>query len=139
MMVKGALPPTISLAIYQSTPVAKVYSALGYLVAIMLALSFAILPRSIYKPCFSISSEYALGQQSRCSKYIVAYKQEFMQPPRLRHHPMGLVLELQFLVTYNPGIEAAVTISRHHVLHLCRRNFGLRTVISDDGCRYRLC
>jgi hypothetical protein len=48
MMVKGALPPTISLAIYQSTPVAKVYSTLGYLVAIMSVLSFAILPRSKY-------------------------------------------------------------------------------------------
>ena len=48
MMVKGALPPTISLAIYQSTPVAKLYSTLGYLVAIMSVLSFAILPRSKY-------------------------------------------------------------------------------------------
>ncbi len=46
MMVKGALPPTISLAMYQSTPVAKIYSTLGYLVAIMSVLSFAILPRS---------------------------------------------------------------------------------------------
>ena len=48
MMVKGALPPTISLAIYQSTPVAELYSTLGYLVAIMSVLSFAILPRSKY-------------------------------------------------------------------------------------------
>ena len=48
MMVKGALPPTISLAIYQSTPVAEIYSTLGYLVAIMSVLSFAILPRSKY-------------------------------------------------------------------------------------------
>lgn len=46
MMVKGALPPTISLAMYQSTPVVKIYSTLGYLVAIMSVLSFAILPRS---------------------------------------------------------------------------------------------
>lgn len=46
MMVKGALPPTISLAIYQSTSVAKIYSTLGYLIAIMSVLSFAILPRS---------------------------------------------------------------------------------------------
>ena len=46
MMVKGALPPTISLAIYESTSVAKIYSTLGYLVAIMSVLSFAILPRS---------------------------------------------------------------------------------------------
>ena len=48
MMVKGALPPTIALAVYQSTPFAKIYSTLGYLVAIMSVLSFAILPRSKY-------------------------------------------------------------------------------------------
>lgn len=48
MMVKGALPPAISLAVYQSTAFAEVYSALGYLVAIMSVLSFAILPRSKY-------------------------------------------------------------------------------------------
>ena len=48
MMVKGALPPTISLAVYQSTAFAKLYSTLGYLVAIMSVLSFAILPRSKY-------------------------------------------------------------------------------------------
>lgn len=46
MMVKGALPPTISLAVYQSTAFADIYSTLGYLVAIMSVLSFAILPRS---------------------------------------------------------------------------------------------
>ena len=48
IMFKGALPPTIALAAYQSTPFAKVYSTLGYLVAIMSVLSFAILPRSKY-------------------------------------------------------------------------------------------
>ncbi len=48
MMVKGALPPVISLAVYQSTPFADIYSTLGYLVAIMSVLSFAILPRSKY-------------------------------------------------------------------------------------------
>lgn len=48
MMVKGALPPAISLAVYQSTAFADVYSTLGYLVAIMSVLSFAILPRSKY-------------------------------------------------------------------------------------------
>ena len=48
MMVKGALPPTISLAIYQSTPVAQLYSTIGYLVAIMSVLSLAILPRAKY-------------------------------------------------------------------------------------------
>ena len=46
MMIKGALPPAISLAAYQSTAFADLYSTLGYLVAIMSVLSFAILPRS---------------------------------------------------------------------------------------------
>ena len=46
IMVKGALPPAISLAVYQSTAFADVYLTLGYLVAIMSVLSFAILPRS---------------------------------------------------------------------------------------------
>ncbi len=46
MMVKGALPPAISLAAYQSTSFADTFSTLGYLVAIMSVLSFAILPRS---------------------------------------------------------------------------------------------
>lgn len=48
MMVKGALPPAISLAAYQSSAFADLYSTLGYLVAIMSVLSFAILPRSKY-------------------------------------------------------------------------------------------
>ena len=46
MMVKGALPPAISLAAYQGTSFADTFSTLGYLVAIMSLLSFAILPRS---------------------------------------------------------------------------------------------
>ena len=46
IMVKGALPPAISLAAYQGTSFANTFSTLGYLVAIMSVLSFAILPRS---------------------------------------------------------------------------------------------
>lgn len=46
MMFKGALPPTISIAIYQSNGVAQTYSTLGYLVAIMSLLSFGIMPRA---------------------------------------------------------------------------------------------
>ena len=46
MMVKGALPPTIALAIYQSNPVAKEFTTIGYLIAIESVLSFAILPRA---------------------------------------------------------------------------------------------
>ena len=46
LMLKGALPPTISLAIYQSTAVANLFSSLGYLVAIASILGFAIMPRA---------------------------------------------------------------------------------------------
>ena len=46
MMFKGAIAPTIALAIYQATSIAKIYSTLGYLVAIMSILSMPIMPRS---------------------------------------------------------------------------------------------
>ncbi|KAL8869182.1 MAG: hypothetical protein Q9174_004462 [Haloplaca sp. 1 TL-2023] len=46
MMFKGALAPTISIALYQSTGFADTYSTLGYLVAIMSVLSFVIMPRA---------------------------------------------------------------------------------------------
>ena len=46
MMFKGALAPTFSIALYQSTGFANTYSTLGYLVAIMSVLSFAIMPRA---------------------------------------------------------------------------------------------
>lgn len=45
-MFKGALPPTIAIALYQNTGFANTYSTLGYLVAIMSTLSFAIMPRA---------------------------------------------------------------------------------------------
>ena len=46
MMFKGAIAPTIALAVYQATSIARIYSTLGYLVAIMSILSMPILPRS---------------------------------------------------------------------------------------------
>ncbi|KAF2198924.1 hypothetical protein GQ43DRAFT_377471 [Delitschia confertaspora ATCC 74209] len=46
MMMKAALPPTISLALYQSTSVAETYTTLGYLIAIVSILSFCIMPRA---------------------------------------------------------------------------------------------
>ncbi|MCJ1433208.1 hypothetical protein MMC27_002567 [Xylographa pallens] len=45
-MLKGACPPVISLALYQSDAFAGTFSTLGYLVGIMSVLSFSILPRS---------------------------------------------------------------------------------------------
>lgn len=46
MMFKGALPPTIAIGLYQWTGFAETYSTLGYLVAVMSILSFAIMPRA---------------------------------------------------------------------------------------------
>ncbi|KAK2013273.1 hypothetical protein LZ32DRAFT_604565 [Colletotrichum eremochloae] len=48
MMFKGSLPPIIGLAIYQSTPVARYFTTIGYLVPIISVLAFAILPRGKY-------------------------------------------------------------------------------------------
>lgn len=45
-MAKGALAPTISLAAYQATDFAEIYTTLGYLVGIISILSFAIMPRA---------------------------------------------------------------------------------------------
>jgi hypothetical protein len=46
MMCKAALPPTIALSMYQATAVAKVYTTLGYLTAIISILGFCIMPRA---------------------------------------------------------------------------------------------
>ncbi|KAK5216438.1 hypothetical protein LTR72_010612 [Exophiala xenobiotica] len=46
MMLKGALPPTIALAAYQSDAWAREYGTLGYLIAIMSIISLPILPRA---------------------------------------------------------------------------------------------
>ncbi|KAJ4372705.1 hypothetical protein N0V86_008069 [Didymella sp. IMI 355093] len=46
MMGKAALPPTISIAIYQADKVAATYTTLGYLVAIISILGFCIMPRA---------------------------------------------------------------------------------------------
>ncbi|RMZ71113.1 mfs transporter [Pyrenophora seminiperda CCB06] len=46
MMGKAALPPTIALAMFQADDVAKTYSTLGYLTAIISILGFCIMPRA---------------------------------------------------------------------------------------------
>src|SRR5450432_675562 len=46
LMAKGGLPPIISLAALRSRTFAEKYTALGYLVAIMSLLGFAIMPRA---------------------------------------------------------------------------------------------
>ena len=46
LMFKGALPPTVAIALYQLDGFAFTFPTLGYLVAIMSILSMAILPRA---------------------------------------------------------------------------------------------
>ncbi|KAJ5782315.1 hypothetical protein N7457_004089 [Penicillium paradoxum] len=46
LMMKGGLAPTIAVAIYQSKAVADEYTTLGYLVAIISIMGFAIMPRA---------------------------------------------------------------------------------------------
>jgi hypothetical protein len=43
---RGGLPPTIAIAMYQAEDVARTYSTLGYLVAIISILGFCIMPRA---------------------------------------------------------------------------------------------
>ena len=50
MMFKGAIAPTIALAVYQADSIAKIYSTLGYLVGIVSVLSLPILPRAKFDP-----------------------------------------------------------------------------------------
>lgn len=45
MMLKGSIPPTVAIAMYQNSRVAEVYQTLGYLVAISSILGFCIMPR----------------------------------------------------------------------------------------------
>ena len=46
LMMKGALPPTIAIALFQSNGFANTFTTLGYFTAIMSVLSFAIMPRA---------------------------------------------------------------------------------------------
>ncbi|KAJ6098814.1 hypothetical protein N7467_000349 [Penicillium canescens] len=46
LMMKGGIAPTIAVAIYQAMPVADQFTTLGYLMAIISILGFAIMPRA---------------------------------------------------------------------------------------------
>ncbi|KAL4913300.1 hypothetical protein BDW62DRAFT_166816 [Aspergillus aurantiobrunneus] len=46
LMIKGAIPPTICLAIYQADSIAAYFTTSGYLIAIISVLGFAIMPRA---------------------------------------------------------------------------------------------
>ncbi|KAF1815275.1 hypothetical protein P152DRAFT_392191 [Eremomyces bilateralis CBS 781.70] len=46
LMAKGGIAPAIAAAMYQSTAVANVYQLLGYLMAVVSLLGFAIMPRA---------------------------------------------------------------------------------------------
>ena len=55
MMIKGSLPPTIAIAMYQAKPVADHYTTLGYLVAISSVLGFCIMPRGKFIQTMSLN------------------------------------------------------------------------------------
>ncbi|KAF1921458.1 hypothetical protein BDU57DRAFT_544942 [Ampelomyces quisqualis] len=55
MMGKAALPPTIAMSMYQATPVAQVYTTLGYLTAIISILGFCIMPRAKFLQTMSMN------------------------------------------------------------------------------------
>lgn len=54
-MVKGSLPPTIAISMYQSNVVAARFSTLGYLVAITSILGFCIMPRGKFIQTMSLN------------------------------------------------------------------------------------
>ncbi|KAJ6184858.1 hypothetical protein N7519_006159 [Penicillium mononematosum] len=56
LMMKGGVPPTIAVSIYQSMPVANEYTTLGYLVAIVSILGFAIMPA---QTCFALLTMFS--------------------------------------------------------------------------------
>lgn len=55
MMLKGGLPPVIALSIYESDDVAKTYTTLGYLVAVISILGFCIMPRAKFIQTMTIN------------------------------------------------------------------------------------
>lgn len=56
LMFKGAIGPTIGIAIYQSNRVAGHYSTIGYLIPIMTILTVPILPRARFIQNFIVTS-----------------------------------------------------------------------------------
>ena len=55
MMIKGSLPPTIAIAMYQAKPIPTQFSTLGYLVAISSILGFCIMPRGKFIQTMSLN------------------------------------------------------------------------------------
>ncbi|KAK5147335.1 hypothetical protein LTR32_001224, partial [Rachicladosporium monterosium] len=55
LMLKGSIPPTIAIAMYQSPAVAAQYSTIGFLVAITSILGFAIMPRGKFLQTMSLN------------------------------------------------------------------------------------
>ncbi|CZR54877.1 uncharacterized protein PAC_04761 [Phialocephala subalpina] len=56
LMFKGAVGPTVAVAIYQNSSVAAHYSTIGYLIPIMAILTVPILPRARFIQNFIVSS-----------------------------------------------------------------------------------
>ncbi|ETI21519.1 hypothetical protein G647_07866 [Cladophialophora carrionii CBS 160.54] len=100
LMLKGALPPAIALAAYQSDRWAKTYSTLGYLIAITSFLSLPILPRakfiqSMILSCITICFAAATALLSiRCA--VAAHQPILLTPASTTTGSSGSKQTLQY-------------------------------------------
>jgi len=56
MMIKGALPPTIAMAMYQSHSVANVYGNFGFLIIVTSILAMPLQPRARFFQNIALST-----------------------------------------------------------------------------------
>jgi hypothetical protein len=56
MMIKGALPPTIAMAMYRSQSVANVYGNFGFLIIVTSILAMPLQPRARFQQNIALST-----------------------------------------------------------------------------------
>lgn len=86
IMLKGSIPPTIAIAMYQSNAVAQQYQTLGYLVAIMSILGFSIMPRGkfIQTIALDVIASCFGAAANLLALYCMTQARKHTTPP---HHP----------------------------------------------------
>lgn len=86
IMLKGSIPPTIAIAMYQSNAVAQQYQTLGYLVAIMSILGFSIMPRGkfIQTIALDVIASCFGAAVNLLALYCMTQARKHTTPP---HHP----------------------------------------------------
>ncbi|KAF2432446.1 hypothetical protein EJ08DRAFT_585764 [Tothia fuscella] len=111
MMAKGGLPPTIALSMYQADAVATIYSTLGYLVAIVSILGFAIMPRAkfIQTLLFNLIS---LSLGAAVALLVICCTVSARQHTTVTSSPSGVQSPSPgaTLVTYNSSASAVCAI-----------------------------